>query len=130
MLSILASFYFGLKGVFIDLYNPGSQIARNYSDIVNWISIGTVIIAIPLLIEKYQKLKAWESKITSMSEDNRQQEWKKAIMPILKQIIIVVVLAVIASIFLSMYWNIPPEVVANYQQYYEGKYMCFNGRFC
>ncbi len=121
VLSVVASMYLGLKGVFIDLYNPGSPVARQYSDIVNWMFIGTLVIALPLLFEKYQRLSKWHDAYDALPIERQRMAMWKATKPIIRQVIIVMALVVITSIVLAWYWQIPPEVMANYQSYYQGE---------
>lgn len=118
VLSVVASVYLGLKGVFIDLYNPGSPVARWYSDVVNWMFIGTLIISIPLLVEKFQRLSKWHDQFNALPLKEQHATLWKATKPFVKQAITLVVLIVLASILISWYWQIPPEVMTNYQSYY------------
>lgn len=119
VLSVVASMYLGLKGVFIDLYNPGSPVARQYSDIVNWMFVGTLIIALPLLIEKFQKLSKWHDAYDALPVDMQHVVLWKAAKPVIKQAITLMALVVLASILISLYWQIPPNVMADYQNYYQ-----------
>ena len=120
VLSVVVSVYLGLKGVFIDLYNPGSPVARWYSDVVNWMFLGSIIVALPLLIEKYQRLSKWHDMFDSLSGEEQRGAIATAAKPLIKQVITIIVLVVLASIIISLYWQIPPDVMANYKSYYYG----------
>ena len=103
MLSIVVSLYFGLKGVFIDLYNPGSLVAKHYSDIVTWIFVGTVLLSIPLLIEKFQRISKWHDKLDTTPTNKQSALIWTATKPIIKWGLMIVALAFIISIILQWY---------------------------
>lgn len=118
ILSVVISAYLGIKGLFIDLYNPGSPVARQYSDWVNRIFIVTILISLPLLIEKYNKATTWLDGVESMEPKEVSGALWKATKPILTQAFVVVIIAIIASVIIAWYWHIPPDVALRYQNYY------------
>lgn len=129
ILSILPSFYFGIKAMFIDLYNPGSLEARELSDMVNNIFWVTIVVAIPLVYEKMKKATAWIDGFNSKSNTEQRKILMDISKPILIQMCIVVVLAIVSAILIVQFFHIPPEVMQNYTDYYSGhsfNYIDFN----
>jgi hypothetical protein len=119
MLSVIVSLYFGLQGLFIDLYNPGSQTARQYHDVVNIVFVASIILSVPLLIEKYNRFTTWNKTMNQLSSEERGKAFTKAIMPIIKQAGIAIVIFIIASILIAHAWELPADVIANYKAYYQ-----------
>ncbi len=110
--------YLGLKAMFIDLYNPGSLEARELNNMVNrffWVSM---IFAVPLLYEKVKRFNKWYDSFITLPTYSQQKTIFNLLKPVLVQIIVVLILAVVVAIIISMYFNIPPEVIQNYQDYY------------
>ena len=118
VLSIIPSAYLGIKAMFIDLYNPGSLEARELNDLVNRLFIVSFIFAAPLLFDKYHSILKWKQEYETLSEDEQRTSIIKAIKPVIVQVLFIIALAVGASIIITMYFNIPPEVIKNYQDYY------------
>lgn len=108
--------------MFVDLYNPGSIEARELNDTVNrffWVSM---IFAAPLLYEKATRFNKWYDSFITLPVTSQQKTIFNLLKPVLIQIIVVLILAVVAAIIISVYFNIPPEVIQNYQTYYSTDY--------
>ena len=128
ILFTLVSVYFGLNAVFIDLYNPGSLDAKYNNDITNYLFVISIIVMLPLLIEKIYFLRYWIASYEILSLEDQQNVVWKAVKPVIIQVCFVLLLVLIASIVLSWYWQIPPDVIQNYTEYYSPKYQYINNK--
>lgn len=118
LLSVIVSLIFGLKGVFIDLYDPGSPVARQYSDLVNVIFVLTLLTSLPLFFEKYKKLTKWHDRFSSSgAKEQRAMLWNAA-RPYIIQMVIIAVITIVASVVIAYVWQIPPDVMTAYKDYY------------
>ena len=119
IISVIPSLYFGLKAMFMDLYNPGSAEAREIAktvDLLFWVSI---VLAAPLAYEKVMSFSKWHDWFSSLSvEEQRTVIWGKA-KPILIQIAFIVVIAVVVALVVQAY--MPQTVLDNYTNYYSGQ---------
>lgn len=110
--------YFGIKAMLLDLYNPGSPEARELNGLVNTTFWITIVIALPLAYEKIKNAMVWINKFESLNSGEQSKVIWHVTKPILIQILIVVALAVVAAIIITHYFNISPEVIQNYKDYY------------
>ncbi len=117
-ISIIPSMYFGIKAMLLDLYNPGSLEARDLNGLVNTTFWITVVIALPLVYEKIKKGMVWINKFESLNTGEQSKMIWQVTKPIVVQILIVVALAVVAAIVLTSYFDISPDVIQNYKDYY------------
>jgi hypothetical protein len=121
VISILPSMYFGLQAMFIDLYNPGSAEARELAGRVDSLFWITFIVALPLLYEKIRFADKWFDSFNAMSFSDKMKVVIPNAKKVFVQFLIVLFLAVVSAIIIQYYLNIPPEVIQNYQDYYNSK---------
>ena len=122
---VMLSVVLGIKAMYIDLYNPGSTDARELNSIMNYIFVTTMVCSIPLLIEKVKKFQAWETEYSNADYDTQKAMLWVTAKPILKKVGVALLLTVIVSIVLVVWWHPSPEIVANYKEFYSPKVVTF-----
>lgn len=111
----------GIKAMFLDLHNPGSLEARELNGYVNWIVVGTVVVSIPLLIEKFKLFQVWGRKLESSTEEEQLVMIKTALTPIVKKSLFILTMVVILAFIIQVYGGFTPEEIAHYKAYYSQK---------
>jgi hypothetical protein len=116
---IIVACYFVVNAAWIDLYNPGSHIARDYQTYAIISMIGMAIIALPLWVLKLRKIEEWKVQLEQINDPTLKNKllWS-SLKPVIYQIIMIGIVALVAYVIIVSIFHIPQPVIDNYKHYY------------
>lgn len=105
-----------ITAAFIDLYTPGSMVAKQLSEFIYLLLGVTVVFSIPLLGDKIERFEKWQM----LPDNEKDMIFNKTFKKLVKDIFVMVIMAIVAIILFSWIWPhiATPEVIENYQNYY------------
>ena len=118
ILCMLVATVFVVASAFTDLYDPGSVVARQYSDVATLFLLLIVIISAPLWYKKIKAIESWAVMMEGKDDSVRRKAIWKAVAPMIATIVYALILTVIISGIIYYYDLLPVDVIEQYKAYY------------
>lgn len=118
-LLLIASCFFVIEAAWLDLYTPGSSLARSYQLYAEIDLVLMILIAVPLWSVKIKKIKEWNESVKAIDDPVLKNKiWWMNLKPILHQVLFIVIVVIIAYWLINSCFHVPQEVISNYTNYY------------